>query len=64
MRGRNFHPYPIDRVLADITDAQRRGARAIFFVDDNITLDVRRFEELCRAIIDRGLNTIDYAVRR
>jgi anaerobic magnesium-protoporphyrin IX monomethyl ester cyclase len=63
MRGRNFHPYPIDRVLADITDAQRRGARAIFLVDDNITLDVRRFESLCQAIIDNGLNTIDYAVQ-
>ena len=22
MRGRNFHPYPIDRVLDDIADAQ------------------------------------------
>jgi anaerobic magnesium-protoporphyrin IX monomethyl ester cyclase len=63
MRGRNFHTYPIDRVIADITDAQRRGARAIFFVDDNITLDVRRFESLCQAIIDNGLNTIDYAVQ-
>ena len=30
----------IDRVLADIADARRRGARAIFLVDDNITLDV------------------------
>ena len=40
MRGRNFHPYPIERVLADIADARRHGARAIFLVDDNITLDV------------------------
>ena len=55
MRGRNFHPYPIERVLADIADARRHGARAIFLVDDNITLDVRRFEALCQAIIDSGL---------
>ena len=41
MRGRNFHTYPIERVLADIGDARRHGARAIFLVDDNITLDVR-----------------------
>ena len=33
----------------------RRGARAIFIVDDNITLNVARFEALCRAIIDAGL---------
>src|SRR5262249_28927109 len=38
MRGRNFHPYAIDRVLADIADARAHGAEAIFLVDDNITL--------------------------
>ena len=63
MRGRNFHGYPIERVLADITDARRHGARAIFLVDDNITLDVRRFESLCHAIIDSGLNDLDYTVQ-
>ena len=44
-------------------DARRRGARAIFLVDDNITLDVRRFESLCRAIIDSGFNDVDYFVQ-
>ena len=63
MRGRNFHPYPIERVLADIADARRHGARAIFLVDDNITLDVRRFEALCRAIVDSGLHDVDYVVQ-
>jgi anaerobic magnesium-protoporphyrin IX monomethyl ester cyclase len=63
MRGRNFHTYPIERVLADIRDARDHGARAIFIVDDNITLNVRRFEALCRAIIAAGLNTIDYSVQ-
>src|SRR5436853_540751 len=42
MRGRNFHPYPIDRVIADIADARAHGAEAIFLVDDNITLDINR----------------------
>ena len=28
MRGRNFHRFPIRRVIADIADARRRGARA------------------------------------
>jgi radical SAM superfamily enzyme YgiQ (UPF0313 family) len=63
MRGRNFHTYTFDRVLADIRDACAHGARAIFIVDDNITLNVQRFEALCRAIIDAGLNKIDYAVQ-
>src|SRR5205823_7438794 len=63
MRGRNFHPYAIDRVLADIADARGRGARSIFLVDDNITLDIARFEALCRAIIDSGFNDVDYVVQ-
>jgi len=63
MRGRNFHTYSFDRVLADIRDARDRGARAIFIVDDNISLNIKRFEALCRAIIDAGLNDIDYTVQ-
>jgi radical SAM superfamily enzyme YgiQ (UPF0313 family) len=38
MRGRNFHRFDVDRVIDDIRDAYEHGARAIFFVDDNITL--------------------------
>ncbi len=63
MRGRNFFAYSFDRVLDDIRDAQRHGARTIFLVDDNITLNVHRFEALCHAIIDAGLNKIDYFVQ-
>jgi radical SAM superfamily enzyme YgiQ (UPF0313 family) len=63
MRGRNFHTWSIDRVLADIADARARGARAIFIVDDNITLNVSRFEALCRAIIDAGFQDVDYLVQ-
>ena len=63
MRGRNFHTYTFDRVLADIRDAREHGARAIFIVDDNISLNIKRFEALCQAIIDAGLNDIDYTVQ-
>ncbi|HWP98944.1 MAG TPA: radical SAM protein [Vicinamibacterales bacterium] len=63
MRGRNFHAWPIGRVLADIADARARGARVIFLVDDNITLNVRRFEALCRGIVAAGLDRIDYIVQ-
>ena len=63
MRGRNFHTFDFSRVLADIADARSRGARAIFIVDDNITLNVARFEALCRAIVDAQLNDVHYIVQ-
>jgi anaerobic magnesium-protoporphyrin IX monomethyl ester cyclase len=63
MRGRNFHTYAFDRVLDDIRDARDHGARTIFLVDDNITLKVHRFQALCQAIIDAGLNRLDYFVQ-
>ena len=63
MRGRNFHTYTFDRVLADIRDARDHGARTLFLVDDNIMLNVHRFEALCEAIIAAGLNQLDYFVQ-
>jgi anaerobic magnesium-protoporphyrin IX monomethyl ester cyclase len=63
MRGRNFHTFTLERVLADIADARARGARTIFLVDDNITLDVSRFMTLCRAIVETGLDDLDYVVQ-
>jgi radical SAM superfamily enzyme YgiQ (UPF0313 family) len=63
MRGRNFHTWADQRVLDDIADARARGARAIFIVDDNVTLDVRRFKRLCEGIVRAGLNDIDYIVQ-
>jgi len=63
MRGRNFFTYTFDRVLADIRDARDHGARTLFLVDDNIMLNVRRFEALCEAIIGAGLNELDYFVQ-
>jgi radical SAM superfamily enzyme YgiQ (UPF0313 family) len=63
MRGRNFHRFPVERVIADIEDARHRGARSIFIVDDNVTIDVPRLEELCRAIVTHGLNDVQYLVQ-
>jgi len=63
MRGRNFHTYSFDRVLADIRDACSHGAKSIFLVDDNITLNVHRLEALCRAIVDAGLNHVEYIIQ-
>jgi radical SAM superfamily enzyme YgiQ (UPF0313 family) len=63
MRGRNFHTWPVARVIEDIADARRRGARLIFLVDDNITLNVKRFRELCEAMTRAGLDDVDYIVQ-
>jgi radical SAM superfamily enzyme YgiQ (UPF0313 family) len=63
MRGRNFHTYTFDRVLNDIRDAHKHGAKTIFMVDDNITLNVHRFEGLCRAIVEAGLNNVEYVIQ-
>jgi anaerobic magnesium-protoporphyrin IX monomethyl ester cyclase len=63
MRGRNFQTYTFDRVLDDIRDARAHGARVIMIVDDNITLNVPRFAALCRAIIEAGLDDLDYFVQ-
>lgn len=63
MYGRSFRTYTIDRVIADIKDAYERGARALIFSDDNITLDLARLETLCDEIIAAKLNSIHYTVQ-
>jgi radical SAM superfamily enzyme YgiQ (UPF0313 family) len=60
MYGRAFRRFPLERVIADIRDAEAHGAQSIFFSDDNITLDVKRLERLCEAIIEAGLAHLRY----
>ena len=52
--------FPSRRVIDDIQDAEAHGAGSIFFPDDNITLDPKRLERLCQAIIDAGLTHLRY----
>lgn len=63
MRGRNFQAYDFDRVIADIRNARDHGARAIFIIDDNISLNVPRLMGLCQAMIDAGVNDISYTIQ-
>ena len=60
MYGRHFRPFALERVIEDIRDAEEHGAGSIFFPDDNITLNPRRLERLCQAIIDAGLTHLRY----
>src|SRR5207244_5215665 len=46
MYGRTFRRFPIRRVIEDLRALDRRGVGGVFFVDDNITIDVPRFKAL------------------
>jgi anaerobic magnesium-protoporphyrin IX monomethyl ester cyclase len=63
MYGRSFRLFPLDRVLADIEDAYARGARHIFCTDDNITLDMDRFEQLCDGVIGLKLKNLVFTTQ-
>src|SRR5262245_27800689 len=63
MYGRTFRRFPIPRVLQDLRALDRRGVRGVFFVDDNITIDVPRFKELCEEISAAGLSHLRYIVQ-
>lgn len=63
MYGRTFRKYPVERVIEDIKRASKIGAKAIFFIDDNIFVDPAHLEELCEQIIKNGLNHIDYTIQ-
>src|SRR5207249_4979049 len=55
--------FPIRRVIEDLRALDRRGVGGVFFVDDNITIDVPRFKELCEEIHAAGLSHLRYIVQ-
>ncbi len=63
MYGRSLRTYEIDRVLVDIENCKKNGTKAIFFADDNISLDSKHFFNLCEGIIERDLNDIHYSTQ-
>jgi anaerobic magnesium-protoporphyrin IX monomethyl ester cyclase len=63
MYGSNFRCYAIDRVIADLKELQRRGTETVLLVDDNITLDAVRFRKLAEAIVNNGLNSMEFLVQ-
>jgi len=56
MYGKSFRKFTIERIMTDLEDARRHGARSIFITDDNITLDGKRYLELCDEIVKSKLN--------
>lgn len=63
MYGRSFRTYPIPRVIEDISNCKKLGTGWVIFSDDNICLDIKRFEDLCDAITEAGHNDINYIVQ-
>jgi radical SAM superfamily enzyme YgiQ (UPF0313 family) len=62
MYGKSFRKFSLDRIMTDLEDAKRHGARSIFITDDNITLDGKRFLELSNEIVKARLN-LTFAVQ-
>lgn len=62
MYGKSFRKFSIDRIMTDLEDAKRHGAKSIFITDDNITIDGKRYEELCKEIVKAKLN-LTFAVQ-
>ena len=62
MYGKSFRKFSTERIIADLEDAKKHGAKAIFITDDNITLDGKRYLKLCNEIIDAKLN-LTFAVQ-
>lgn len=63
MYGQTLRKFPIPRIVEDLTRLKAAGARVVFLVDDNITYDAEHFKSVCRAIIDNGLNSMEYAIQ-
>ena len=63
MYGTSFRCYAINRVIADLKELKRRGTETVLLVDDNITLDAPRFRGLAEAIVEHGLNSMEYLVQ-
>ncbi|MHA1821969.1 MAG: B12-binding domain-containing radical SAM protein [Promethearchaeota archaeon] len=62
MYGRVIRYYDLDRVMEDLNNCKKRGIKAVLFIDDNITINPKRFEELCDRIIKAKLN-MDFHVQ-
>lgn len=61
--GRHFRKFSIEHVIREIEKVAKDGIKKIFFVDDNITLDMDRLKNLCENIIEYKLNHLKYFVQ-
>jgi radical SAM superfamily enzyme YgiQ (UPF0313 family) len=53
---RMIYVKPVERLLAELRAVTSRGARYVWFVDDNFRLGMKDLNLVCRRIIDEGLD--------
>jgi anaerobic magnesium-protoporphyrin IX monomethyl ester cyclase len=63
MYGRSLREFPLERVINELKYLKELGVSGVFFVDDNITLNVPRLKKLCELIISHSLNTLSYVTQ-
>ena len=63
MYGRAIRFFPLGRVIEDLRALKARGTQGVFFVDDNITLNVKRLKSLCELIVSENLQTMIYVMQ-
>lgn len=63
MYGKSYRCHTIERVVEDLSRLKKDQVESVLFVDDNITLNVPRLKNICEAIIQNGLNTMEYFVQ-
>jgi radical SAM superfamily enzyme YgiQ (UPF0313 family) len=52
---RSYRKRPVDQVLRDVRAAKQSGSRYIAFIDDNIGVDWKYFEELMQALVPENI---------
>jgi radical SAM superfamily enzyme YgiQ (UPF0313 family) len=63
MYGRSYRGFSNERIIQDIETIRETGREYIFFTDDNITLNPKRFDSLLDAIIASGNNDLKYGTQ-
>lgn len=63
MYGRTYRKYNIERIIQDIKNAIKNGAKLLFITDDNAFLNIEQMHNVCDAIIKNELNNIDYFIQ-
>ncbi len=63
MYGGTFRVFPMERIVEDLKSVRAKGAKGVFFIDDNITYDTDHLRRVCRAIVANGLNDMFYVTQ-
>ena len=63
MYGRKLRMFSLERVVAELKQLKGQGKQGIFFVDDNITLNIPRLKKLCELIVEEKLHTMSYVIQ-